>query len=114
MRTIIAGGRDYNFNSKDEEFLDSIADSITEVVEGGATGADTCARYWATKRGIPTKTFHADWWRNGMAAGPIRNREMAEYAKNGQCILFPGGKGTDSMCSIATSAGLKVIDKRRG
>jgi hypothetical protein len=113
MKTIIAGGRDYKFTFKDEEYLDSIADSMTEVVEGGAAGADYNGRIWAIKRGIPVKTFKADWQTHGLAAGPIRNRSMAEYAKNGQCILFPGGKGTDSMYNEATKANLKVVDKRK-
>jgi hypothetical protein len=112
MKTIIAGGRDYQFSSKDEEFLDCIIDTISEVVEGGATGADRCARIWANKRGIPVKTFEADWKTHGKYAGPKRNGEMAEYAKGGQCILFSGGIGTESMYVRAKNANLKIIDRR--
>lgn len=114
MKTIIAGGRNYQFSLQDEEFLDSIMDSITEVVEGGASGADRCARNWAIKRGIPVKTFKADWDKYGNAAGPIRNRQMAEYAfaNGGQCVLFPGGKGTDSMYNEALTAKLKIYERK--
>ena len=115
MKTIIAGGRNYQFTSADEEFLDSIMDTITEVVEGGAPGADRCARNWAIKRGIPFRTFNADWDKYGNAAGPIRNRQMAEYAfaNGGQCVLFPGGKGTDSMYNEAWEADLVIHDRRK-
>ncbi len=114
MRTIIAGGRDYKFTEADVRFLISIANTITEVVEGGAFGVDRCANYWATQMGIPVKTFLADWKYHGRAAGPIRNEQMAMYAaeEKGQCILFPGGTGTQSMYNMALKYKLTIIDKR--
>lgn len=112
MKTIIAGGRDYKATLEDFKFLDSIRDTITEVVEGGATGADRAGRLWAQKRNIPVKTFEADWFTHGRAAGPIRNEQMAKYAEKGQCILFPGGTGTQSMYNMASKYKLKIIDRR--
>lgn len=114
MRTIIAGGRDYRFTVEDKQFLDSIASSITEVVNGGAPGADLCARIWARKNNIPVKLFPAQWKQHGRAAGPIRNEQMAVYAaeENGQCILFPGGTGTQSMYNMALKYKLTIIDRR--
>lgn len=35
---------------------------------------------FARKNNIPIKVFLANWPEHGRAAGPIRNREMAEYA----------------------------------
>jgi hypothetical protein len=46
MKLIIAGGRDYKFTKSDLEKLDSI-EGITEVVSGGARGADKCGEIWA-------------------------------------------------------------------
>jgi hypothetical protein len=40
MKTIIAGGRHYRLTDEDYDFLDTLG--ITEVVCGGATGADEC------------------------------------------------------------------------
>ncbi len=111
MKTIIAGGRDYVFTMADIAFLDSIRPDVSQVVSGKATGADACGEAWANARGIPVKTFPAEWRLLGRKAGPLRNAQMAEYATGGQCILFPGNDGTASMRREATKAGLKIIDR---
>lgn len=102
--TVIAGGRKYQLTDRDEAFLDKLP--ISEVVCGGATGADMGGYRWAKKRGIPVKMFQADWGRHGKSAGPIRNREMARYAK--MAVLFPGGRGTENMRKEALDAGITV------
>ena len=101
MKTIIAGGRDYRFTVDDWVFLDDIhfVATITEVVSGGATGADAEGERWAKKRGIPVKYFPADWKTHGKSAGPKRNQQMAEHAD--AAILFPGGRGTADMLARA-------------
>lgn len=106
VAVIIAGGRDYQFTEADIAKLDAI--SIREVVSGGASGADQCGEQWAESRGIPVERFPADWETHGRAAGPIRNRKMAEYAD--AVVLFPGGRGTASMQKEAEKAGLVVYD----
>lgn len=115
MRAIIAGGRDYRATEGDLHILDRIGQAygITEVVCGGAPGADQLGAYWAgVRHQIPVKVFPADWDAHGKAAGPIRNEAMAQYARGGLCILFPGGRGTGSMRGCATRAGILVLDPR--
>ncbi len=113
MKTIIAGGRDYRFTPEDYEFLERIRHTITEVVTGGATGADECGHVWANANWINTTVFHANWEDHGKAAGPLRNKDMAEFVSpDGQVILFPGGRGTDSMARCAADAKLTIIDRR--
>ena len=71
MKVIIAGGRDYVPKQIDIERLDKI--DITEVVSGGAPGADYFGEVYAGIRGlIPVKKFPADWKNYGRAAGPVR------------------------------------------
>src|SRR5690606_3144256 len=94
MKLIIAGGRDYRFTPNDIEQLNSLK-NITEVVSGGAKGADAEGEQWATEQGIPIKIFKADWKQYGRGAGPRRNQAMADYAD--AVVLFPGGKGTENM-----------------
>ncbi|MDF1659966.1 MAG: SLOG family protein [Verrucomicrobiales bacterium] len=108
MAVIVAGGRDYQFTDDDIAKLDGIP--IREVVSGGASGADRCGEQWAESRGIPVKRFPADWKTHGRAAGPIRNRQMAEYAD--AVALFPGGRGTASMAKEAEKAGIVIYDFR--
>jgi hypothetical protein len=107
MKTIIAGGRHYELTSEDKAWLDTLP--ITEVVCGGANGADDGGRLWAKSKGIPVKFFIADWNKHGKAAGPIRNQLMAEYAD--AIVLFDGGKGTADMRRKAVMQKLIIRNK---
>lgn len=89
MKLIIAGGRSYYLTAEDYKKLDRI--DIAEVVSGGASGADTCGENYAKKINVPTIVFKADWSKYGRKAGPLRNKQMAEYADG--VALFPGGTG---------------------
>lgn len=110
MKTVIAGGRDYQLTAEDYARLDRLP--ITEVVSGGARGADTCGEMWATRTGKPVRRFPADWDKYGKSAGMIRNGEMAAYAE--AVVLFPGGRGTDNMFQTAVRRGLVIYDYRNG
>ena len=99
MKTIIAGTRTFN----DYELLKTkltkfrLTHDITEIVSGGAKGADRLGERYAEEYNITIKIFPANWNKHGNAAGPIRNRQMAEYAD--QLIVFWDGssKGTNNM-----------------
>ncbi len=112
MKAIIAGGREYHLNAIDISSLESIHRDIkiTQVVSGGAKGADTCGELWAKAQNIPVKRFPADWNHLGKSAGYIRNEQMAQYSQ--VCILFPGGKGTDHMFDLAKKYKLVMFDFR--
>lgn len=109
MKLIIAGGRDYQFTKKDWDRLETIR-NVHEVVSGGARGADEAGEAWAAFRQKPIKRFMADWEKFGKRAGPMRNREMAEYAD--AVALFPGGKGTQNMYLEAKARNLVIYDFR--
>jgi len=70
---------------------------ITEVVSGRATGVDRVGEIWASHRGIPIKFFPAEWSKHGKAAGPIRNRQMGEYANNLLAFWDKISTGTKNM-----------------
>lgn len=105
---IIAGGRDFVYTELDIAMLDEIAEKndITEIISGGATGADNFGEEFAKINNIKLTIFKADWKTHGKAAGPIRNKRMAEYA---DCLYaFPGGRGTQSMINEAKRKGLII------
>lgn len=108
MKTIIAGGRNTLLTKKDCERLDELP--ITIVISGGARGVDADGETYAKNKNLPVRVFPADWRRLGNSAGPIRNRQMAQYAD--AVVLFPGGRGTDSMLREAIKAKLKIWDFR--
>jgi hypothetical protein len=111
MKVIIAGGRDFN-NGQSVIYAVSKFEKevglITEIVCGMAEGADMMGFNYATMWGIPVKEFPADWNKYKKAAGPIRNKQMADYAD--ALIAFWNGnsKGTMNMIVEATNRGLKV------
>lgn len=111
MKVIIAGGRDcieYNL------LLDAIEQSkfeITEVIGGGAKGADELGMIWATNNDIKFTKFPADWNKNGNAAGPIRNRQMAGYGEALIALWDGKSRGTKNMIEEATKKNLKVFIK---
>lgn len=111
MKTIIAGTRTIT-----EAFLVymAILDSkfhVTEVVSGGCSGVDTLGEEWARSHDIPVKRFQADWEAHGMAAGPIRNSNMARYADALIAIWDGKSNGTADMIRKAKAHGLKVFVK---
>jgi hypothetical protein len=112
MKTIIAGGRDYQFGLYDVARLNHLLRviPITEVVSGGARGTDREGELWADLNKLPIKRFPANWTKYGHAAGPIRNREMAKYAD--ALVAFPGDRGTADMVAQAKKAGLLIHDLR--
>jgi len=105
---IIAGSRDYTdytfIAAQIDRIVPTIGSPVTEIVSGGARGVDACGERYAAERSIPVTQFPADWHRHSRAAGPIRNREMAEYAD--YLIAFSsGGPGTTNMIKTMRSFG---------
>ena len=112
MKLIIAGGRDFSnsdlMNEKLDYLLSNTPQNEIEIVSGCAKGADSMGERYAEIMGYAVKQFPANWDRDGKAAGPIRNREMAEYATH--LIAFHDGvsRGTANMIQVAKELGLKV------
>jgi hypothetical protein len=110
MRVIIAGGRNFdNFPLLREVCTKEFGNMSIEIVSGGAPGADHLGELFALEMGYSVTKFPADWKKYGAKAGPIRNREMAEYAQT--LIAFWDGKsrGTKNMIDIAQKKNLHVI-----
>ena len=81
MKLIIAGGRDLTVtNCFISELLNHFRLQPTEIVSGKALGIDKCGDSWSIivlkKESTP---FRAKWDQFGKAAGPIRNKQMANY-----------------------------------
>jgi len=52
---------------------------------------------YATNRNIPLKIFHAEWEEHGKAAGPIRNKQMANYGEKLLLIWDGESRGSANM-----------------
>lgn len=100
-RLIIAGSRTIDESTALKE-LDKFWKSnieavslVNEVVSGTCSGADIAGEKHARKFNIVIKRFSADWSKYGLSAGPIRNKQMAEYAD--MLLLIWDGKSRGSL-----------------
>lgn len=113
-KIVVSGTRTYNDYGLLEKTLDKIAEEFgpdLEIVEGGAAGADDLAGRYAARHHIPLVKFPADWKKYGRGAGPVRNRQMLEYAgKDGLLVAFWDGKsrGTKNIIDTAQTMGLQT------
>jgi len=108
MRTIIAGSRTIRDYALLERAIVESGFHITEVVSGKESkGVDRLGEIWAERHSIPVKWFPADW-SLGRKAGPIRNRQMAEYADALLALWDGKSKGTKNMIDTAMKMNITV------
>ena len=122
MKVLVCGGRDFN----DKELLNNILDNIAKefsklyspddnwlptditIISGVCKGADTLASNWAIHNYTQLEEYPAQWNVYGRSAGFRRNTQMLVEGKPDLVLAFPGGRGTDMMCQIASDAGVEV------
>ena len=116
VKIIIAGTRTFDNYTLLRKTMCSlfgqVPQSQMEIISGHCpTGADSLGELFAKRNGIRLTLFPADWAKYGKAAGPVRNRQMAEYAApDGYCVIFWDGKsrGSKNMIEEARKMGLNV------
>lgn len=97
MKVIIAGSRQVEDYKLVAEAMQRCGYEVTEVVCGMATGVDTLGYRWAQCNNVPIKEMPANWSQYGKAAGPMRNRQMAEYADAAVIIWDGKSRGSRNM-----------------
>jgi len=108
MKVIVAGSRTFTDYELLKLTCDNIKNKITEIVSGGARGADKLGEQYAVESGFSIKQFPADWDRWGKSAGYKRNAEMAEYADALIAFWDGSSKGTKHMIDLAKKNNLKI------
>lgn len=124
-RILICGGRDYgNDRGKDgvarpgaqaerdhfERVMFGLIKNpgIAQLCQGGQTGADRMAFWWALHYGVPIMTYPARWKELGRRAGPARNAQMITAWWPDLVVAFPGDRGTRDMVRRAREASIEV------
>lgn len=111
MRVAIVGSRGFNNYDLLKETMDQLEVTPTEIISGGAVGADQLGERWAKEKGIQTKIFYPDWKLHGKSAGYIRNKEIINNCD--YCVAFWDGssKGTQHSMNICNTQNkpLKVV-----
>jgi hypothetical protein len=123
MKLIIAGGRDIGEDvrgrdwSKDRARLWAIYRAHhaehgmpTEFVSGAAPGVDRFGEDVAKGFDMVPKRFPADWDKYPKAAGPIRNRQMAQYADALLLIWDGKSRGSANMKAEMLKLGKPVYE----
>ena len=82
--------------------------NITEIVSGGASGIDACAREYARQNGWKLTEFLPNYQRYGRAASLRCNLQIIDYAD--EVIAFWDGqsKGTEFMITQCRKRGKKI------
>lgn len=70
---------------------------IKEVVSGTCVGIDQEGEHWASHYGAEIKRFPPEWDKYSKVAGPIRNKQMADYADVLLLIWDGESRGSKSM-----------------
>ena len=82
---------------------------ITEIISGGAEGADTLAERFAEENKIKITVFEAEWTKYGRPAGMIRNKDIIKNCD--YVIAFWDGKSPGTKDSINLSIQKKKFCK---
>ena len=108
MKIGVVGSRNFDDYKKLEKELNKI-EGITEIVSGGAKGADTLAREFAEKNDIKLTEFKPDYEQYGRGAPIRRNKKIVEYSD--QIIAFWDGesRGTKNTIDIAEKQDKPII-----
>lgn len=105
-KVLVAGCRGYTDYQEAKEFIDDVlTESLKEhdiiILSGGCRGADSLGERYADENGLPIEIHPADWRRYGRAAGPKRNKEMADACDVVICFWDGETKGTGGLISYA-------------
>jgi len=107
MKVAVIGGRDFNDYEKVKQTLSNI--DITELISGGAKGADSLGEQYAKGKGIPTKIFLPDWNKHGKIAGFIRNTDIIKDADLVVAFWDQKSKGTKDSIDKAYKLNKKTL-----
>lgn len=104
MKIAVVGSRSFHNYEKLKSVLQRY--EITEVISGGAVGADALAKKYAQEFNINLTEFIPDWKTYGRGAGVIRNKEIVMQAD--KVIAFWDGVSNGAKMTISFA---KKLDK---
>ncbi len=113
MKLAIIGGRNFNdfaaldsaikqyFCDQNAKTIDGYTPQFTQIVSGGAVGADSLGAKWGRERGVKVVEFLPDWERYGKRAGFLRNQTIIDNATHVLAFWDGVSKGTGNSLSLA-------------
>ena len=110
MKVLVCGSRTWSDPEPIRRELSALPRD-TIIIHGAARGADTLAGQVAAELELEVRAFPAEWYKYGIAAGPIRNQRMLEERPDlviAFCRNLSESAGTADMVRRAWSAGINV------
>lgn len=107
MKLAIVGSR--SFEDYDAMCSILVPFHITEIISGGARGADRLAERYAQEHDIELTVIPAEWEKSGKAAGPIRNKVMVSMCDGAVCFWDGLSKGTRNTMQLCWKAGKPLM-----
>lgn len=106
MKLAVVGSRTFD----DFGFMKQILEyhSCTQIISGGAKGADTLAKQYAAEKGISMKEFPANWNTHGKSAGYIRNKQIVDACDEVVAFWNKKSPGTKHSIDLAKDANKPV------
>ena len=110
MKIGIVGSRGFNNYKLLCEVLSGL--NATEIISGGAKGADLLGRMYAQDNKLPLTEFLPNWDLYGRSAGFIRNNDIIKNSDIVIAFWDRKSKGTKSSIDISIKLGkpLRIID----
>jgi hypothetical protein len=109
MKVIIAGSRTFTYYQCLCQVLAPDRHRITQVLTGGARGAELLGYRWAWKHAVRHQRFRAEWERFGKVAGVRRNHQLAQAGD--VLVAFWDGQspGTSHLIQCMRALGKPVV-----
>jgi hypothetical protein len=101
MKTAVVGTRTFDDYQELKRTLESLKNKPTEIISGGARGADALAERYAKENNIKLTVIEANWNLHGKAAGPIRNLLIVEACEQAVAMWNGESKGTENTIKTA-------------
>ncbi len=105
MRIAVIGSRNFTNWELLEQKLNDFKFPITQIISGGARGADKLAEKYAKIKNIPIKVYIPDWEKYGKGAGFIRNTQIVESADTVIAFWDTKSRGTKRSIELARKMG---------
>lgn len=83
--------------------------SPTQIISGGAKGADALAERYAIDKDIELIIYKADWKKYGRGAGIVRNRQIVEHCDEVLAFWDGQSRGTKSSIDYAKKLNKPVV-----
>ena len=116
MKVIIAGTRTFEgyhvtlLIRAGLYMIDNPGGENPTIISGGANGVDRIAASIAKANDWNHIEMPADWDQHGLAAGPIRNKQMAEAGDHLLLVWNGESRGSASMRKEAMAAGIPITE----